>query len=461
MNDKNIKTLIDIFGKGNVITSESDMEPYAHDETPGLFNLPEIVVKPTKQKQITELLKLANKEKFPITPRGGGTGLAGGCVATEGGVVLSLEKIDKISEIDKFNSMAVADAGAVNGNLADEAAKMELFYPVNPASMDSCTLGGNVATSAGGANAVRYGTTKDYIVGIEAILPDGRTMEAGGKLLKNATDYRLISLLLGSEGTLAVLTKLTLKLVSRPEYTIVLIIPFNDLGGIPKLLEEVSAHKIQPTMVEYMDRKTLQMAEEFLDEKLPFDISPKGQVLLRIDGNDKNELKTLFEKIGEISLEAGALDVLILETLDRQEHIWKVRKSFHDANIQIGKMIADEDIVVPRDKMLDLLSGIEQISSRIGIPISAFGHLGDGNFHVNFLAEKKEKQKAMKVLPDGLKSLFQLAVDLGGKISGEHGIGVFKKPYLKSSISPAGLNVLKGVKAAIDPNNILNPGKIL
>ncbi len=459
MNVKTIKNITDIFGK-DILTKESDIECYSHDETPGLSHLPDAVVKPTQITQITQLLKLAQKGGFPIIPRGGGTGLAGGCIAINGGVVLSLEKMNKILEVDKFNSMAVVEAGTINGNLQNEAAKQGLFYPVNPASMDSCTLGGNVATSAGGANAVRYGTTKDYVVGIEAVLPDGEVLKAGGKLLKNATDHRLISLLLGSEGTLAILTKITLKLLQQPTYTVVLVIPFDDLKTIPKLLEGISNHKIHPTMVEYTDQKTLHLAEKFLGEQLPFDLSAKGQILLRIDGEDKEELGTLFEKIGEVSLEAGALDVLIVETPDRQEHIWKIRKSFHDANMQIGKMIADEDIVVPRNKIPDLITGIEQISERIGITIGVFGHLGDGNLHVNFLAKDMDKAKALKILPEGLKQVFGLAVNLGGKISGEHGIGVFKKPYLKNSIDKAAFTTLKKLKTSLDPTNILNPGKI-
>jgi len=454
------KRLIDIFGKQSVLIEEKDKEPYGHDETPGLFFLPEAVVKPTDIKQITELLKLANSDNFAVVPRGGGTGLAGGCVPTEGGVVVSLEKFNKHCEIDAFNSVAVCDAGLINSNLQAEAKKHDLFYPVNPASQDTCTIGGNVATAAGGANAVRYGTTKDYVVGVEAVLPDGRLITAGGRLHKNATDHRLIQLLLGSEGTLAIIIKVILKLIPQPKHTVVLIIPFDDLKLIPKLLEEITTHRINPTMVEYTDQRTLDIAQRYADGKLPLDAGPKGHILIRIDADDKDVLTKSFEKIGEVALVAGALDVLVVEEASRQDAIWNARKSFHDANMHVGKMVADEDVVVPKSEILNLLVGAEKISVKTGIPISAFGHLGDGNLHVNFLSEGADKEKVMKALPEGLDSLFKLVGELGGKISGEHGIGVFKKPYLKYSVDDTSLDVLKKIKASFDPQGILNPGKI-
>lgn len=451
--------LREIVGQENVLTEEIDIEPYSHDETPGWKSFPEAVVKPAEKKEISEVLRLANEKRVPVTPRGGGTGLSGGAIPVKGGIVLSLERMNKILDIDTDNSMAVLQAGVINGELQREVEKFGLFYPVNPASLDSCTIGGNVAESSGGANAVRYGTTKDYISGLEVVLADGRKIRAGGKLAKNVTDFGLIQLLLGSEGTLGIMTEITLRLIPQPEATVVLIIPFNNLAAISEAVVKIFETKIVPTMIELMDNKTISICEKFLDRELPFNTA-QGHLVIRLDGRSQRELEESYQTIGEICLDKGGLEVLVADNIAEQRKIWEVRQSIHEALVDKANLLADEDVVVPRSQITNLIAGVQEISRKYSLPVANFGHLGDGNIHVNFLREDLEKEPARKTLAPALNELFQLAVSLGGKISGEHGIGLFKKPYFHLSVDKNYLELLRNLKNLFDPHHILNPGKI-
>ncbi len=448
-----------IVGPENLLSEEIDLEPYSHDETPGLKSFPEAVVKPAGEEEIIEVLRLANERKIPLTPRGGGTGLSGGAIPVRGGIVLSLERMNKILDIDTNNSMAVLQAGVINGELQRAVEKFGLFYPVNPASLDSCTIGGNVAESAGGANAVRYGTTKNYISGLEAILADGRKVRAGGKLIKNVTDFGLIQWLLGSEGTLGIITEVTLRLIPQPEATVVLIIPFNDLAAISEAVVKIFATKIVPTMIELMDNKTIKVCEKFLDRELPFN-SAEGHLIIRLDGRSELELEESYQTIGEICLAQGGMEVLVADSVSEQRKIWEMRQSIHEALADKANLLADEDVVVPRSQITNLIAGVQEISRKYSLPVANFGHLGDGNIHVNFLREDLDEELARKALAPALKELFQLAVSQGGKISGEHGIGLFKKPYFHLSVDKNYLELLRGIKDLFDPHRILNPGKI-
>lgn len=455
-----IKKLEEVVGKGNVFTEASDLEAYTHDETPGLRGMPDTVVRVENREQIVEILKLANSEKIFVIPRGGGTGLSGGAVPIYGGIVLSLEKMNRILDIDRRNSVAVVEAGVINGNLQREVEKYELFYPVNPASMDSCTIGGNVAEASGGANAVRYGTTKDYVAGMEAVLPTGEVVRAGGKLMKNATDDSFIRLLLGSEGTLGVLTEITMRLVPKPASTLVLIIPFDNIAPIGDAVARISNRKIIPTMIELMDNKTIQVCESYLSTEIPYNRAA-FHLLVRLDGEDKEDLEKDAIIIGEICLEAGALEILVAADTQRQDEIWKIRMAIHDALVHKAGVLADEDVVVPRSEITRLILGTTEICKQHSLPLAIFGHLGDGNIHFNFLRENRPAEEVNKILPVVLQELFQLTVSLGGKISGEHGIGIFKKPYLHLSVDEGYISFLRKIKKALDPAGIMNPGKII
>ncbi|MCK4423155.1 MAG: FAD-binding oxidoreductase, partial [Candidatus Omnitrophica bacterium] len=337
--NKDIQRLGDIVGKDFVLTDEVAKQTYSHDETPDLKAEPEVIVKPADSKQISEIMQLATAEKLPITPRGGGTGLSGGAVPVMGGIVLTTERMNKLLDLDKFNSMAVVEAGLINANLQTEAEKSGLFYPVNPASMDTCTLGGNVAEAAGGANAVRYGTTRNYVTGLEVVLPDGAETKAGGKILKNATDNDLVHLILGSEGTLAVITRIIMRLVPKPGHTVMLIIPFDEVEPISETVQAIFAKRITPTMVELMDRKTLKACEKFLGETIQY--SDAGcQLIIRLDSDSADENTKLYEIIGEICLEHGAEDVLVAEDNTSLERIWKMRRSIHESLVKEAGLLA-------------------------------------------------------------------------------------------------------------------------
>lgn len=455
-----IKKLRQIVGEENVLTKDEEKEPYSHDETLNLAKyMPEIVIKPNNRNQVRDILILANRDRIPITPRGGGTGLSGGAIPLYGGILLSLEKMNKILEIDKENMMAVLEPGVINGELQRQAEKYELFYPVNPASLDSCTIGGNVAESAGGANAVKYGTTKNYVCGVEAVLLTGKILRAGGKILKNATNSQLIDLLLGSEGTLAVITEITIRLVPSPKIKVDLIVPFDDLSDLCGCALGIINNRLLPTTIELMDRLTINACEKFLQKKLPFS-EAKAHLWIGLDGNKKKEVESMYQSIGEICLDKGALDVFVAEDRPNRERIWQTRQSIHEALVHFSPMMVGNDIVVPRTKVLSLIKGIDSLSRKHSVSFAKFGHLGDGNIHVYILKENIDDTTWKKIKSEAVQELFELTIALGGLISGEHGIGLAKKKYLPLVMSKTQIKLMQGIKRVFDPHNILNPGKI-
>ena len=324
-----INKLIDIVGKDNVITQKEDLEPYSHDETLGLKQLPQLVIKPGSTKEISQIMKLANRERVAITPRGGGTGLSGGAVPSPGGIVMSFERMNKIKEIDTENLMAVVEPGVITAVLADEAKKYDLFYPPDPSSLDSCTIGGNVAECAGGARTIKYGTTKNYVTGLEAVLPNGAVIRCGGKLVKNVTGYNLIDLLIGSEGTLGIVTEVTLRLLHLPRLKVDLFIPYQDIESATKTTREILRHKIIPSTIEFMEQEGIEASEHYLGKKLPFK-GEKGvcSLLIEIDGERKEELDKEYDELGEIALKNGAIDVLVAVSKSEQDRLWKSAELF-------------------------------------------------------------------------------------------------------------------------------------
>lgn len=455
-----VKKLREIVGEKNILTRDEDKEPYSHDENLILNkHMPEVVVKPESTDQVRNILVLANKERIAVTPRGGGTGLSGGAIPLYGGILLSIERMNKILEIDRENLMAVLEPGVINGNLQKEAEKYGLFYPVNPASCDSCTIGGNVAESAGGANAVKYGITRNYVCGLEVVLPTGEVLRGGGKVLKNATNRQLIDLMLGSEGTLGIITQITLRLVPLPQVKVDLVIPFGNLESLCGCASKIMNGRLLPTTIELMDKATIKTCEKFIEEKLPFS-DAEAHLWIGLDGNKKEEVENIYQSIGEICLDKGALDVFVAEDRPNRERVWRVRRSIHEALAHFNPTMVGNDIVVPRNKIFSLLEGIASISQRLSISFAKFGHLGDGNIHTYILQENMENTLWEKVKYKGVEELFKLAISLGGLISGEHGIGLAKKRYLPLVMSEAQIDLMRRIKKVFDPHNILNPGKI-
>ncbi len=448
-----------IVGENSVITDPFDVEPYSHDETTGLKSFPEVVVKPKAKEEVVKLLSLSNQEGVPLTPRGGGTGVVGGAIPIFGGILLSLEKMNKILEIDSANSMTVVQPGVINGNLQRELKNYELFYPVNPASLDSCTIGGNVANSSSGANAVKYGGTKNYVCGLEAVLPSGEVIRAGGKLVKNVTDYRTIQFLLGSEGTLAVITEITLRVVPSPSVKVDLIVPLSEITSITEIVKRIMAKKIIPTSIEYLDSETVRITKNYLKDAPSLPEAPH-YLLIEVDGDKKEEVDKDYQIIGEICLDRGADDVLVVEDSGPQEKIWKFRQSVRDALVSFSPIMVEEDIVVPRSRIASFLQEVRGVLKKWSLSAGIFGHLGDGNVHINILKGEMEDEKWKMSTSRAVEDLFNIAISLGGKISGEHGIGIVKKSYLSLVMDEAQLNLMRKIKRVFDPKNVLNPGKI-
>lgn len=459
MNDKIIQKLQNICGDNNIFIKKEDLENYSHDEMQEKKYFPEAVVKPSSAEEISEIIILANEERFPVTPRGLGTGLTGGAVPIQGGIVLSLEKMNRILEIDSGNLMVTTEPGVITGNLHKIVQKEDLFYPVDPASLDSCSIGGNVAENAGGPRAVKYGITRDYICGMEAVLPNGAIVSLGGKIVKNVAGYDLLGLLTGSEGTLGIITKINLKLLAMPKERVALMVPFNNMEKVSICVSEIIKAKILPSAIEFVERDGFMYSEQFLKKKFPY---PKAEayLLIELDGIKKEDLSSQYEILGNICLENGAVDVLVAESPYEQERLWEARRRLFDSLKAESAVIDIEDTVVPRTEIPKMLKRVKEISKKYEIEIICFGHAGDGNIHLNILKKNIEDGKWNEIHPKILNDIFTNVISLGGSISGEHGIGFHKKPYLPLNIAQPVLNVFKNIKKTFDPKNILNPGKI-
>lgn len=454
-----IERLKEIVGETDILTEEMDKESYSHDETTCLKHLPEVVVRPKSTDEVAKILSLANREKISVTPRGGGTGLSGGAIPIFGGIVLSLERMNKILEVDTDNLMVTVEPGVITGELGREVEKYGLFYPINPASLDSCTIGGNVAESTAAANTVKYGSTKDYVCGLEVVLPTGEVIKMGGKLVKNATGYKLMNLLIGSEGTLAAITRVIVRLLPLPSVKVNLLVPFSDLILCSKAIRQIIKSKMTPTILDFMDSECIKACEKFLKRELPFN-QAKVHLLIEIDGNKKDSFEDTYIKIGEICAENEALDILVAEDRPTQERLWEARQNIREALMSLSPIIDEEDVVVPRDELTHLLEGLEKVSKKYCLPIVNYGHPGDGNVHANILKRDIDDNEWREVIPRMVKDIFELTLSLGGMISGEHGIGITKKRYLPLAIDSTQIELMRKIKKIFDPNNILNPGKI-
>lgn len=453
-----ITKLQKICGEENVLMDKDTLKLFSEDETEDLSFPPEAVIKPLNSKQISEVLKLANEYKIPVTPRGGGTGLSGGALSVFGGICLSMEKFNKILEIDEKNFQAVVEPGVITQVFQESVEKLGLFYPPDPASRGSCFLGGNLAECSGGPRAVKYGVTKDYVLGLEAVLPTGEMIKTGGRVLKNVTGYNLTQLIIGSEGTLAVITKIIFRLIPLPEYKKVILAAFNSFGDATDAVAKIFQNGITPSAIEFMEKAAVKAAEEKLNKKFP-NGEAEAQLFIEVDGNYPESLDKDIEKIAEVINEFNPLDILLAEDRQKVEDIWELRRGIGEAVKSISAY-KEEDTVVPRANMTKLVSGVKEISAKYGITTICYGHSGDGNIHVNILKDKLDNETWEKILDKAIREIFELTVSLGGTISGEHGIGYSQKSYLNIALSKEELDLMKKIKNTFDPNNILNPGKI-
>ncbi len=454
-----LTNLAEIVGENSVRTDAEALTKYAHDETVGLWAQPEVVVFVRSAQEIAAIFRLATQERIPVTPRGAGYGLSGGAVPVFGGIVLSTEKMNRILEIDKQNLMVTVEPGVITGDIHRAVEAEGLFYPPDPASLDSCTIGGNIAEGAGGPRAVKYGTTKDYVCGLEAVLPSGDIITCGGKLVKNVTGYNLIQLLIGSEGTLAVVTKIILRLLPLPKFRVDLLVPYDDFQAAADTVSEIIAARILPATIEFMEQDSILAAERLLQKTVPYD-DAVAHLLIQLDGNRPEAVDADFEAVGEICLAHGARDVLVAKDTRTRDRLWEARRAIVDALKHESPINHMEDVVVPRAEIPALLRGIKEIARRHGVRIVCFGHAGDGNVHVNALKDAMPEEEWQALVPVLSEEIYRLTLSLGGTITGEHGVGATRRRYLPMALDPAQIALMRGIKEIFDPHHILNPGKI-
>jgi len=437
---------------------KEDIQNASHDETEDFNYPPEAVIFAKSTKEVSQVLSFAYENNIPVTPRGAGTGLSGGALAVCGGIVLSLTKLNKIIEIDEDNLFAVVEPGVITQNFQEAVEKIGLFYPPDPASKGSCTLGGNLAECSGGPRALKYGVTKDYIYGVEAVLPNGDIIQTGGKLLKNVTGYNLTQLLLGSEGTLGVITKITIKLLPLPKHKQTLIIPFGSLEAAAKMVPIAFKNGLTPCAMEIMEKEAVQCASEHLGKSFP-NATAEAQLLVELDGNDLGVIEKDLEKITELAMNHEALDVLIADTSAKEKEIWSIRRACGEA-AKKDAYYKELDTVVPRASLPKLISGVKKICQKHQVTSICYGHAGDGNVHVNLLKSGLSDEKWQKELPIVTQEVFELTVSLGGTLSGEHGIGWLQKEFLPIAMDKLVIDAQRKIKSAWDPKNTLNPMKI-
>lgn len=420
--------------------------------------MPEVVVQALSTEEVSKIMKYSYENKIPVTPRGSGTGLVGASVPIYGGIMIDLSKMNNILELDEENLTLTVEPGVLLMEIGKFVEENDLFYPPDPGEK-TATIAGNINTNAGGMRAVKYGVTRDYVRGLEVVLPSGEVIEIGGKVVKNSSGYSLKDLIVGSEGTLGIVTKAVLKLLPLPKKFVSLLIPFPDLQKAIDTVPQIIKSKSIPTAIEFMQREAIVAAEEFLGKKFP-DNSSDAYLLLKFDGNTTEEVEKNYEKVADICLENGALDVYISNTAEREEAIWSARGAFLEA-IKASTTEMDEvDVVVPRNRVAEFVKYTHEMEEKHDIRIRSFGHAGDGNLHIYVLKDALDEETWKFKLNAVMDDMYKKARELKGQVSGEHGIGFAKKPYLNQSLSPETLAIMRGIKLAFDPHNLLNPGKV-
>jgi len=452
--------LTSIVGSSYVFTDEETRNYYGHDETEDYVFPPSVVVKPANALEISQILKLANENKIPVTPMGARTGLSGGALCIYEGIGLSMERLNKIIEIDEQNLQVTVEPAVITQVLREAVAEKGLFYPVDPSSQGSCWIGGNVAENAGGARALKYGVTKDYVLNLEVVLPTGDIIWTGANTLKNSTGYNLTQLLVGSEGTLGVVTKVVLKLLPKNSYNVLLLVPFYKASQACEAVSAIFRAGIVPSALEFMERDAIDWAMEYV-EGLSVQVKDgiEAHLLIEVDGNYPEILFSEAEKIMTVVEQFEIDETLFADSEDQKNALWKMRRSIGEA-VKSNSIYKEEDTVVPRYMLPELLNGIKKIGTKYGFKSICYGHAGDGNLHVNIIKSDMTDDNWQFEVPKGIREIFELTVSLKGTLSGEHGIGYVQKNFMDIAFSKTHLELMERIKFVFDPNNILNPGKI-
>ncbi len=444
-----------IVGKDHVATEVEDLQCYAYDATNRHYR-PDMVVFPENVDQVSAIMKLANKDRLFVIPRGAGTGMSGGALAVRGGIVMAMSRFNKILSIDRDNLVAEVQPGVVTGNFQEAVEAKGLFYPPDPSSASYCTLGGNVAECAGGPRAVKYGVTRDYVLALDMVLPTGEIITTGVSTAKGVVGYDLTRLIVGSEGTLGIITKIILRLLPLPEVVRTLSAVYRRIDDAAKSVSEIMRSGVIPRTVEYMDHAAIGCVEDYLRVGLPVDAG--AMLLVSVDGS-LSGAETAIQHLKAICQENGAGNITVAESEQEAATLWQAREAISPALFRLGPDKINEDIVVPRSRIPEMVKWIDELRRRTGLTMVTFGHAGDGNIHFNIMLDKKNKEMLNRAKA-AIEDLFRQTIALGGTISGEHGVGITKAPYLAMELGSEEIALMKKIKTAFDPNGILNPGKI-
>ena len=449
-----------IVGAEYVFTDEESFEKYGRDETEKLHYSPAVVVKPRKAEEISALMQLANKHLIPVTPRGAGTGLTGGALPHLGGLVIAMERFNSILDIDERNLQVTTEPGVITEVLQNAVKEKGLFYPPDPASKGSCFIGGNISENSGGPKAVKYGVVKDYVLNLEIVLPTGEIIWTGSNVLKNATGYNLTQLIVGSEGTLGIVTKIVLRLIPHPKFDLLMLAPFDSLEKASEAVSAIFRAGITPSAMELMEIESIKLASK-LCESTAITITDNlaAHLIIEVDGNDKDVLMKDMEAIADVLSNFEVGELYFADDAQQKTELWKIRRKANEASVAAGYTI-EEDTVVPRAELPKLIKGVKTLAAENGFKVVSYGHAGDGNLHVRINHPLYKKSYENEVIQDILFKIFELVKSLGGTISGEHGIGLIQKSFMPVMFDPITMELMKGIKKVFDPNHILNAGKI-
>jgi glycolate oxidase len=460
INSENIAVFERILEPSRVFSDDETRKAYGHDETEDLVHPPEVVLKPIKTAEVSAILKYCNEQRIPVTAIGGRTGLSGGALSVYGGVGLSMEKMNRIVEIDELNLQVTVEPAVITQVLQETVAAKGLYYPPDPSSRGSCFIGGNLAENAGGPRAVKYGVTKDFVLNLEVVLANGDVIQTGANTLKNSTGYNLTQLMVGSEGTLGIITKAVLKLVPLPKHNLLMLVPFYEASKACEAVSAIFRAGITPSALEFMERDAIDWVLRFVDDvHVPVESSIQAHLLIEVDGNHMDALMADCEVVSNVVQEYGCGEILFADDEAQKNQLWKLRRKVAEA-VKSNSVYKEEDTVVPRYRLPALLKGVKEIGNRYGFQSVCYGHAGDGNLHVNIIRGELSDTHWNDELPKAIREIFTLCVKLGGTLSGEHGIGLVQREYMDIPFSNSELVWMKAIKSTMDPGHILNPGKL-
>ena len=458
--DQHIEAFKKIVGEKFIYVDDENLDKYSHDETEHLHYLPDVVIKPRTAEEISEIFKICNQDKIPVTPRGAGTGLSGGALPHLGGVLISTERMNSILHIDERNLQVTTEPGVITEILQNEVKEKGLFYPPDPSSRGSCFIGGNVAENSGGPKAVKYGVVKDYVLNLEVVLPTGEVIWTAANVLKNSTGYNLTQLIVGSEGTLGIVTKIVLKLIPLPMYDLLMLVPFKSVEKASEAVSAIFRAGYTPSGLELMEIDALLIVSKFVDSTaVPITEDTAAHLIIEVDGNHLETLMQEMEAISELLGQYDCGEIYFADNATQKAELWKLRRRVAEA-VKIDGFTIEEDTVVPRAELPALIKGVKELGIQFGFKAVCYGHAGDGNLHIRIKKEGTENSQDDPQIIESLRALFTLVKKLGGTISGEHGIGLIQKSFMDIVFDKTQIDLMRGIKKVFDPNNILNVGKI-